>query len=249
MSEEIPPSFEPGSGRRIPQQRPTQPRPAQPARPEPAPPRRVPVTPQRSPGRGATRPQPSPTSARPIPISRPPAGAQPPGGSRTDSRVNATRAMPLSQAAPSGTAAPRPASPQPVARPPVRPSRATYRRRRLTVGLLVVLVLLLAWPIGLVVWANGKLQHVEALSGAANTPGTTYLIAGSDSRADGAINDGAEGQRTDTVMLLTDPAGGGTASLVSIPRDVVVQVPDVGAAKLNAAYAYGRLRWWPRSRA
>lgn len=146
--------------------------------------------------------------------------------------------MPLSQATqrPGG---PAPATSRPpLVRPPVRPSRATYRRRRVLVGMLLVLVLLLAWPIGLVMWANGKLVHVDALSGAANTPGTTYLIAGSDSRADGAIADGEGGERTDTVMLLTAPASG-TPSLISIPRDVVVQVPDHGSAKLNAAYTYG----------
>ena len=54
---------------------------------------------------------------------------------------------------------------------------------------------MLAWPIGLLVWANGKVQHVDALSGAAATPGTTYLHAGSDSRADGTNgNDGTQSE-------------------------------------------------------
>lgn len=160
-------------------------------------------------------------------------------GSRTDPRVNATRAMPLGQAA-GGTSA-QSAPPQqrpPVTRPSARPSQRTFRRRRRVVGLLLVLVLLLAWPIGLLIWANGALQHTEALSGAANTPGTTYLLAGSDSRADGSLSDGEGGARTDTIMLLTQPASG-TPSLISIPRDVVVEVPGHGAAKLNAAYTYG----------
>ena len=36
-------------------------------------------------------------------------------------------------------------------------------------GVLVALVaaLVLAWPVGLLIWANGKIQHVDALSGAA----------------------------------------------------------------------------------
>lgn len=113
-----------------------------------------------------------------------------------------------------------------------------FWRRRLLI-LAVVLVLLLAWPVGLVIWADGKLQHVDALDDRPATPGTTYLLAGSDSRDDGAIIDPTTvGARTDTVMLLTAPSNG-TSSLVSIPRDTVVNVPGHGLAKLNAAYAYG----------
>jgi len=107
------------------------------------------------------------------------------------------------------------------------------------VGLLVV-VALLAWPIGLVVWANGKVNHTAALSGAANTPGTTYLLTGSDSRADGAIEDTTtEGARTDTILLLHVPEHGPTA-LVSLPRDTLVEVPGRGQAKLNAAFSWGQ---------
>jgi LCP family protein required for cell wall assembly len=97
-----------------------------------------------------------------------------------------------------------------------------------------------AWPIGLVVWANGKVQHTAALSGAANTPGTTYLLTGSDSRADGAIEDTTtEGARTDTILLLHVPEHGPTA-LVSLPRDTYVDVPGHGPAKLNAAFSWGQ---------
>ncbi|WP_226909349.1 LCP family protein [Georgenia ruanii] len=103
---------------------------------------------------------------------------------------------------------------------------------------MVLLVLLIAWPVGLLVWADGKIQHTEALSGASNTPGTTYLIAGSDSRADGTIPDGTEGQRTDSIMLLQQPASG-PAALISLPRDTYVEIPGHGGNKLNAAYALG----------
>ncbi|GIG22876.1 transcriptional regulator [Cellulomonas chitinilytica] len=109
----------------------------------------------------------------------------------------------------------------------------------MAVGLLV-LVALLAWPIGLVVWANGKVQHTPALSGAADTPGTTYLLTGSDSRADGAIEDTTtEGARTDTILLLHVPEHGPTA-LISLPRDTYVDVPGRGPAKLNAAFSWGK---------
>lgn len=105
--------------------------------------------------------------------------------------------------------------------------------------MVVLLVLLLAWPIGLMMWASGKVQHVDALSGAANTPGTTYLLAGSDSRADGTIgDDGTKGARTDTIMLLQVPESG-PAALISLPRDSYVDIPGKGKNKLNAAFAWG----------
>ncbi|WP_420113880.1 LCP family protein [Pseudactinotalea sp.] len=105
--------------------------------------------------------------------------------------------------------------------------------------LIVLLVLVLAWPIGLMIWANGKINHVDATSGGLGTPGTTYLLAGSDSRADGVLDgDSTEGQRTDTIMLLTVPRSGAT-SLISLPRDTYVEIPGHGANKLNTAYAFG----------
>jgi len=107
-------------------------------------------------------------------------------------------------------------------------------------GLVSVLVVLavLAWPIGLMIWANGKIQHVEALSGAKNTPGTTYLLAGSDARGSGGIDDSTSGARTDTIILLHKPRSGPVA-LISIPRDTYVEIPDSGGNKINAAYSFG----------
>lgn len=103
----------------------------------------------------------------------------------------------------------------------------------------LLLVLAIAWPVGLLLWANGKINHIDALSGAANTPGTTYLLAGSDSRADGAVgDDGTEGARTDTIMVLHVPDSGPT-SLISLPRDSYVDIPGNKANKLNAAYSWG----------
>ncbi|GEL95177.1 LCP family protein [Cellulomonas composti] len=103
----------------------------------------------------------------------------------------------------------------------------------------LVLVLVLAWPIGLAVWADKQITHTDALSGAAGTPGTTYLLTGSDSRADGAIkDDGTAGARTDTILVLHVPESGPTA-LISIPRDTYVEIPGHDANKINAAYAWG----------
>ena len=75
-------------------------------------------------------------------------------------------------------------------------------------------------------------------------PGTTYLLVGSDSRADLSAEErkelntgGAAGQRTDTIMLLH--TGDGPNLLMSIPRDSLVPIPGHGTTKINAAYAYG----------
>ncbi|WP_412867362.1 LCP family protein, partial [Cellulomonas sp. 179-A 9B4 NHS] len=129
----------------------------------------------------------------------------------------------------------------PAGGPPPGGPRPRLRPRRLAavVGLLL-LVVLVAWPVGLLVWAGGKLQHTPALSGAADTPGTTYLLAGSDARGDegGIAEDGTEGQRTDTILLLHVPDSGPTA-LVSLPRDTYVDVPGHGGSKLNSAFAWG----------
>lgn len=117
--------------------------------------------------------------------------------------------------------------------------RRTHRVRLAVIVLVVLLVLALAWPVGLAVWANKKIQHTAALSGAAATPGTTYLIAGSDARGgDGIPQDGTQGARTDTILLLHVPQHGPT-SLISLPRDTYVTIDGHGPAKLNAAFAWG----------
>jgi len=78
----------------------------------------------------------------------------------------------------------------------------------------------------------------------ADQPGTTYLLVGSDSRADLTDEERKElhtggdvGQRTDTIMLLH--TGAGPNLLMSIPRDSLVPVPGHGTTKINAAYAFG----------
>jgi LCP family protein required for cell wall assembly len=120
------------------------------------------------------------------------------------------------------------------------------RRKGPIVALVLVLLLLavLAYPVGLIMWANGQINHIEALSGRANTPGTTFLLVGTDTRGDDDIYheldlvDGTTGSRADSVILLHQPRSGPTA-MISLPRDTFVQIPGVGGQKLNAAYAFG----------
>jgi len=159
--------------------------------------------------------------------------------------VNRTQLLPQDAQAPGpGHYSGQPGHPprQPSAPGGYAPSARPPRRRRRRPGLrflVVLLAFLLAWPIGLLIWANGKLTHVDALSQAPAGEYTTYLLAGSDSRGDGYFeNDSTEGQRSDSIMLLTVPRSG-TTSLISIPRDTFVQVPGHGGNKINASYSLG----------
>lgn len=119
---------------------------------------------------------------------------------------------------------------------PARPRQRKKRRWPLVV--IVCVLLMLAWPVFLMLDANSHLKKIDALSGAANTSGTTYLLAGSDSRADGSVPDDTEGQRADSIMLV-HVAPNGQTSNISLPRDTYVEIPGYGWDKLNASYAYG----------
>ena len=106
-------------------------------------------------------------------------------------------------------------------------------------ALVLLLVVTTAWVAGLSIWANGRIQHIDALSGASSTDGTTYLVAGSDRRGGASVaDDGTKGARADT-MILVHRAANGRAYMISLPRDTLVEIPGHGKYKLNAAYAFG----------
>ncbi|NYH80688.1 LCP family protein required for cell wall assembly [Actinopolyspora biskrensis] len=118
--------------------------------------------------------------------------------------------------------------------------------RRIGITLLVILLLL----VGLVVYVDSSLQRTGALDDyqgrVGDTPGTNWLLVGSDSRQgldesrrEELSAGDAGGRRTDTMMLLHVPAGGGDPSLISLPRDSSVPIPGNGRNKLNAAFAIG----------
>ncbi|WP_299541907.1 LCP family protein [uncultured Streptomyces sp.] len=131
--------------------------------------------------------------------------------------------------------------------------------RRIKVGALTLVVLVLAVSISTYFWADSKLKREVDLSKVIDRPsegdGTNYLIVGSDSREGMTAEDkkklhtgSAEGKRTDSMMILHDGSNGPT--LVSLPRDSNVEIPSfVGSesgkkyegtgrtVKLNAAYA------------
>ncbi|MGP4016096.1 LCP family protein [Saccharopolyspora sp. 5N708] len=140
---------------------------------------------------------------------------------------------------------PRGARPSADDRPP--PPRRKKKRWGRRIGIaLVVLVLLLG---GLVLYFDSTLQRTAALSFDGQAPdsaGTNWLIVGSDSREglDEAQREelsagDAAGRRTDSMMLVHIPSGGGQPALISLPRDSYVAIPGHGKTKLNSAFSFG----------
>jgi len=70
----------------------------------------------------------------------------------------------------------------------------------------------------------------------------TLLFIGLDAR-DWEIGAGAP--RSDTMMLFTIDPVSKTAGMLSIPRDLWVNIPGLGYSKINTAYAYGEARKLP----
>ncbi|WP_290851759.1 LCP family protein [Gordonia sp. (in: high G+C Gram-positive bacteria)] len=132
------------------------------------------------------------------------------------------------------------------ARPAAKRTRRKFRLGRI---LLVVLLLLLITPVAMLFYYDSKLHRVDALSSyagrVADTPGTNWLIVGTDSRAgltdqqkENLATGDADGARTDTIMMAHLPPSG-KPMLISIPRDLYVPIPGMGSHKINAAFNNG----------
>lgn len=142
-------------------------------------------------------------------------------------------------------APPAPPTAAPPSAPAARPRRGRFRGRRLLAVLLVLVLVLVAFY-GWLAWhESSRLRSTGALPARAATNGTTWLLVGSDSREGltraqrAQLHTGqAEGQRTDTIILLQVPDSG-RPTMVSLPRDSYVPIPGHGRNKLNAAFAFG----------
>ena len=134
------------------------------------------------------------------------------------------------------------------------PRPGTARRVGKGIAVTVVtLLILLSWvlvigvgaAVGYAWWASGyvtdNLRTIEVRpeTRIADTPGTVWLLTGTDGRdPDQADLEGVFGARTDTIMLL-HIAEDGYPTLLSVPRDLLVDIPGYGPNKINAAFAWG----------
>ncbi len=129
-----------------------------------------------------------------------------------------------------------------------RPKRPVNRPRRIAIGVAVLLVLLVVWGIasflafrGGVADANNRLNPAAKAalthrSGLLMSTETNILLLGTDH----ALVAGREAdQHADSIMLIhTDPHRHRIVFL-SLPRDLLVQIPGYGDQKINAAYQIG----------
>ena len=129
--------------------------------------------------------------------------------------------------------------------PAARPRSGAARVARWIGGIFVVLLAALV-VLGVIAWSRiDKVAAIPDDHGAAVSAGRVYLLVGSDSREDLSAEEraelgtgSAEGQRTDTIMLLYVPTDGRPA-LISVPRDSLVDIPGHGEERVNAAFAFG----------
>ena len=145
--------------------------------------------------------------------------------------------------------------------PPGEGSLTPYRRRRwprrLLIGLnvfLAVCLLAIGSLYGYVTFRLGQIHRISiggltigaapGVTSGGGGPPMNILVVGSDSRAalssadDNEFGSGADvgGQRSDTIMIVHINPGAGTASLLSIPRDLWVPIPGQGSNRINSAF-------------
>jgi len=87
---------------------------------------------------------------------------------------------------------------------------------------------------------DGETKAALTTSGAPIVAPATVLVLGSDVRPKGSREPGAQTSgrgRSDSIQLMR--VGGGHSAKLSIPRDMVVEIPGFGLNKINAAYALG----------
>ena len=130
--------------------------------------------------------------------------------------------------------------PRPTAQPS-RKRRRMSRGQRWVIRLLLLAVILAFLAVAAVFLTDFRMGDAGTLS--ALSPGSgTYLIVGSDTREnlpddlEGNFGDFA-GARADVIMLMQ--VVDGSRQLLSIPRDLKVDIPGNGTNKVNAAYAFG----------
>jgi LCP family protein required for cell wall assembly len=115
----------------------------------------------------------------------------------------------------------------------------------------VLVALAIVGTLGTYFYLNSQLDRQNILVNYSGRPapgsGTNWLIAGSDARQGLTVEQERQlstgfdigGQRSDTILILHIPSGGGRPLLISIPRDSYVEIPGYGMDKINAAFDFG----------
>jgi polyisoprenyl-teichoic acid--peptidoglycan teichoic acid transferase len=130
-----------------------------------------------------------------------------------------------------------------------KPARKPRRwRRRMLWALIGVILLFLVWAVlGYLAFRSGikdANKRLDPLAARALTPqkglllsnASNILVLGAD--AGSKSRQGAQG-RSDTIILIRTDPDNHKIALLSIPRDLRVEIPRHGTQKINAAYAFG----------
>lgn len=124
---------------------------------------------------------------------------------------------------------------------PGRKRRRMSRGQRWVIGVLLAAVLLVGGAVVSLYLADFRMGDAGTLDSLAAGDGT-YLLVGSDSREN--LPDDLEGKfgdfggaRADVIILMQ--VVDGRRQMLSLPRDLKVDIPGNGVNKINAAYAFG----------
>ena len=134
------------------------------------------------------------------------------------------------------------------AAPSTGPRRPRRRKRWILIGVAMFLVLVVAWAVfGYLSLARGvseagdrvpagvRRQLADADGLLVSSP-TTILVLGTDG---GTRARRPGSNRSDSIMLIRTDPGKRRLAFLSIPRDLQVEIPEVGLAKINAANQIG----------
>ncbi|WP_090969559.1 LCP family protein [Nocardioides exalbidus] len=175
---------------------------------------------------------------------------QMPAGGRSQARPDETRVMPVARREARASGAQPPSgsgrTPTPAPTPAgARPKKRRWRPRMRLVPLVLLLVLVYLLGVPLYHWTKiDKVDTEPTGQRPGDQPGTNYLIVGSDKADDLTDEQRKEldtpergGTNTDTIIVLHTGSSGRT--MMSIPRDTLVDVPGGGTQMINAAFASG----------
>ncbi len=120
-----------------------------------------------------------------------------------------------------------------------KPPKAGLWARFLAAALVIVVSMAAATSISSILFFTEFAESLQVIDNLPELPESddaqTILVLGSDKRAGEGTGPGL----SDTTMLIRLDGANDHISLMSLPRDLQVNIPGYGVDKLNAAYSYG----------